>query len=309
MSEFSAGVWAAALTPMDSQLNIDTDRYIRHIRYLLGKGCNGVALFGTTGEANSFSITEKLVVLAEVAKAGFDTRKIMVGTGCCATSDTVTLTQSAIKLGFRNFLVLPPFYYKGVSEQGVFNAYAHIIAALPQNGVSIIIYDIPQMSGVDISLELLIKLRNAFPGIIKGVKNSTGDWQAIQATCAAMPGFAVFAGTEQYLLPTLQAGGAGCISATANVTSQKLGEIYAQWQNASAENLQNTATQTRLMLQQFPPAPALKQILARCCGHQGWINIRPPLMGLNQNDVHKLFEILDTSGLPLNEKLSFKLAV
>ncbi|MBL4853939.1 MAG: dihydrodipicolinate synthase family protein [Robiginitomaculum sp.] len=304
MSEIPRGVWAASLTPMDEHLNIDTDIYIRHIRNLLAQGCNGIALFGTTGEANSFSVSEKIMVLASVIKAGIDPTRLMVGTGCCAVSDTILFTQKAIDLGFTNFLVLPPFYYKGVSAQGIFNSYAQLIAALPQTGVNIIIYDIPQMSGVEISLELLQRLREAFPNIVKGVKNSTGNWAAIKATCETMPEFAVFAGTEQYLLPTLQAGGAGCISATANVTSQKLGEIYARYKTQDAENLQSIATKTRLILQQYPPAPALKQIMAQTSGRKNWVNIRPPLVNLSADATQNMLRTIDASGLALNEHLS-----
>jgi len=304
MTEIPRGVWAASLTPMDEHLNIDTDIYIHHILNLLGQGCNGVALFGTTGEANSFSVSEKMLVLASVIKAGIDPTRLMVGTGCCAVSETISFTKSAIDFGFVNFLVLPPFYYKGVSAQGVFNAYAQLIAFLPQTGINIIIYDIPQVSGVEISLELLMRLRTAFPQTIKGVKNSTGNWAAIEATCEAMPGFAVFAGTEQYLLPTLQAGGAGCISATANVTSRKLGEIYEQRDKPSATELQVTATKTRLMLQQFPPASALKQIIANTSRRKIWLNIRPPLTELSTDKIQQLFDVLRTSGLALNHDIT-----
>jgi len=303
MSEVTHGVWAASLTPLDEQLKIDNNIYVEHIVYLLKNGCNGVALFGTTGEANSFSVAEKLSALVAVTNAGIDVERLMVGTGCCAVSDTVAFTRSAAKLGFTNFLVLPPFYYKGVSAQGVFNAYAQIIAGLPETGVNIIVYDIPQMSGVDIDLNLLMRLRGCFPHIIKGVKNSTGDWPAIKATCEAMPGFAVFAGTEQYLLPTLQAGGAGCISATANVTSQRLGEIYTARETLDAENLQSIATKTRLILQKFPPAPALKQIIANTSENSTWQNIRPPLTSLNGDQSRGLFAALKSSELHLNETI------
>ncbi len=301
MNNIAHGVWAASLTPLNEQLNINTNEYIQHIRNLFDQGCNGIALFGTTGEANSFSVEEKLSTLAEVAKAGFALDRLMVGTGCCAVSDTILFTQKAIDLGFTNFLVLPPFYYKGVSAQGIFNSYAQLIAALPQTGVNIIVYDIPQMSGVEISLELLQRLRDAFPNIIKGVKNSTGDWTAIKAACEAMPGFAVFAGTEQYLLPTLQAGGAGCISATANVTSKKLGEIYASSKTQDAEHLQSVATKTRLMLQQYPPAPALKQIIAQTLRRESWTNMRPPLVGLSADDAQNMLRTIEASGLALNQ--------
>ena len=185
----------------------------------------------------------------------------------------------------------------------MFEAYTQTITRLPQTGISMIVYDIPQMSGVAISLELLMRLRDTFPEIIKGVKNSSGDWDAINATCKAMPDFGVFAGTEQYLLPTLKAGGAGCISATANVTSQKLGEIYTKKNTDEVDNLQAVATQTRLMLQKFPPAPALKAILAKFTGKKIWANIRPPLASLGEKQRQQLFTDIKTSGLILNENI------
>lgn len=304
MNSFEDGVWAATATPMDSRLNIDTEKLIQHVKNLLNQGCNGVALFGTTGEANSFSISEKLKALTSIADIKLDSNTLMVGTGCCAVSDTIDFTLAAIDMGYRNFLLLPPFYYKGMSEQGIFNAYSHVLASLPKEGISVIVYDIPQMTGVEISLDLLIRLQRAFPDVVKGVKNSTGNWDAMKATCDAMPGFGVFAGTEQYLLPTLKAGGAGCISATANVTSAKLGEIYANRDAPNAEALQKTATETRLTLQKFPPAAALKQILSHFYNDNDWRNLRPPWVNLSGEQSGNLFKALRETGANLNAEIS-----
>jgi 4-hydroxy-tetrahydrodipicolinate synthase len=290
MSDITPGAWAANLTPLNDDLSIDTGAYVAHIRWLLGRGCAGVAALGTTGEANSFSLDERLQVIRTLGKSGIASDRVIVGTGCCAAPDTVALTRAVLDAGFTTVLMLPPFYYKGVSDEGLFRSYAQLIETIDDPRLRIFVYDIPQQTGHKMSLDFLSRLYTAFKGTIVGVKNSSGDWPAMEAACRELPGFKVFAGTEQFLLPTLRAGGPGCISATANVTSGKLAEIVAQWQTDRADALQDAATKTRLMLQKFPAVPALKEIMAQATGRAQWRRLRPPLTNLGAADVAKLID-------------------
>ncbi len=280
MTEIAPGVWAAALTPLNRDLSVDHGAYAEHVGFLLQNGCDGIAALGTTGEANSFSLDERRELIERLGRQGLAPERVLVGVGCCAAPDTIALTRAALAAGFHNVMMLPPFYYKNVSDDGLFAAYANIIEAVGEPKLRIVIYDIPPMTGFKLSIDLLGRLREAFAGVVVGVKNSSGDWTAMEATLQALPGFNVFAGSEQFLLPTLRAGGPGCISATANVTSRALADLYANWRSDSADALQQAATRVRGALQTYAPIPALKEIMAAARDRPAWRNLRPPLVNL-----------------------------
>lgn len=297
MTTCTGGVWAATLTPMNADLSIDLGKLNDHVAWLFDRGCDGVALLGTTGEANSLSLKERLALIDAAGKAGFGEEKIMTGVGCCAAGDTLELSRAAIEAGYPNLLMLPPFYYKGVCEEGLFRSYANIIEELNDDRARIIVYDFPQMTGLEISTTLLVRLRKAFPDTVIGIKDSSGNWDDMKEACDRLPGFSVFAGTEKYLLPVLRAGGAGCISATANVTSPALSNLMTNWQNANAESLQEAITQLRVTLQAYPAAPALKELMARSAGEQdsgdqNWRNLRPPFVNLDDEKAESLLNDL-----------------
>ena len=212
------GVMAASLTPMKDDLTIDHERLIAHCRWLLDNGCNAIAFMGTTGEANSLSVAERMIALDAVLEAGIAPELLMVGTGCCALPDTLALTRHAIAQGVGGMLMLPPFYYKGVSEEGVFAAFDAAIQRVGHDGLRIYLYHFPQMSGVPFSHALIERLLKKYPDVIAGIKDSSGDFENMRSMAAHFPGFDVFAGTERYLLDIMRAGGVGCISASANVT-------------------------------------------------------------------------------------------
>lgn len=303
MTTCTGGVWAATLTPMNTDLSIDLDRLTAHVFWLFDRGCDGVALLGTTGEANSLSLKERLAVIDAAGAAAFPADKIMTGVGCCAAGDTLELSRAAITAGYPNLLMLPPFFYKGVSEEGLFRSYATIIEKLNDDRARIIVYDFPQMTGLEISADLLVRLRDAFPDTVIGVKDSSGNWDDMKEACDRLPGFSVFAGTEKYLLPVLRVGGAGCISATANVTSPVLANLMANWRNPAADGLQDAVTELRMTLQKYPPAAALKELMATSTGEQNWRGLRPPMMKLSDEqiesllgDLHKIdFDVKDLS--------------
>lgn len=300
MTEIAPGAWAAALTPLNEDLSIDHGAYGAHVSWLLANGCAGVAALGTTGEANSFSVRERLELIDKLGKAGHASERILVGVGCCAAPDTIELTRASLAAGFNNVMMLPPFYYKGVSEEGIFRAYARVIEAVNDPRLNVIIYDIPPMTGLTISVALLRRLRDAFPDVVIGVKNSSGDFSAMEAALAELPGFKVFAGTEQFLLATLRKGGPGCISATANVTSRSLAEVYANWQGDTADALQEVATRNRLALQKYPPIPGLKEIMAAARKRPEWKRLRPPLVNLAPADAEVLLATVSELGLQLD---------
>ena len=296
MTECNGGVWAATLTPMNKDLSVDLDQLINHVSGLFDRGCDGVALLGTTGEANSLSLEERLALIDAAGKAGFGAEKIMTGVGCCSEGDTLILARAAIDAGYPNLLMLPPFYYKGVSEEGIFQSYANIIEKLNDDRARIIIYDFPQMTGLEISADLLVRLRRAFPDSVIGIKDSSGNWDDMKEACDRLPGFAVYAGTEKYLLPVLRAGGAGCVSATANVTSPGMANLLANWENDTADRLQDDVTNLRMTLQAYPAAPGLKALMASATDTPEWRTVRPPFVNLSDDQEKQLLNDLKQIG-------------
>jgi 4-hydroxy-tetrahydrodipicolinate synthase len=267
------------------------------VRRLLGGGCAGVAALGTTGEANSFSLPERLALIEKLGAASLPRDRLMIGVGCCAAPDTIALTRAALAAGYTNVLMLPPFYYKVVTDEGIFRAYASAIEAVNDPRLRVIIYDFPQMTGLRMSTEFLARLATAFKGVVVGVKNSSGDWPAMEAALKELPGFQVFAGSEQFLLATLRAGGPGCVSATANVTYAALAQLVANWKNTDADARQDQITRTRLTLQGFPAIPALKEIMAHVTGRPEWRRLRAPLINLSQEDAAKLIHQAEEAGI------------
>ena len=293
------GVFVAALTPMQRDLSPDTARFARHCRWLLDQGADGLAVLGTTGEANSFSVAERLSLLDALGEAGIPGETLLPGTGTCAIPDTVALTRKALEVGVAGVVMLPPFYYKNVSDDGLYAAYSEVIQRVGDGRLRIYFYHFPQMSNVPISHELIERLLKAYPDTIAGIKDSSGNLDNMLAMCARFPGFGVFAGSEQFLLPVLRAGGAGCISATANVTIAACGEVYRNWQSPEADRMQVDLTAQRLAIQAKPLIPALKRIMARATGDESWLNVRPPVAPLSAAEAQSLFEALDGTGFRL----------
>jgi 4-hydroxy-tetrahydrodipicolinate synthase len=304
MSDPLSGVWSAAVTPLNNDLTVNLAAMVAHHKWLLANGCNGVAVLGTTGEANSFSVRERLDVIAAAAASGIAKEQLLIGTGCCAPTDTIELTRAALDAGFNQVLMLPPFYYKGVSDDGLFAAFDHVIQQLADDRLAIVIYDFPLMTGLDMSVDLLVRLNKAYPNTVVGVKDSSGNWPAMQAVIEAIPGFRTFAGTEQYFLADLQAGGAGCITATGNATSNLCQAVYGAHQagdTAGAEAAQEIATATRLMLQTHGTVPAMKELMAQNSGNPAWRNMRPPIMPLSAEGVAALDKACQDMGFRLAE--------
>jgi len=291
------GVFAAALTPLGDDLVPDHAALIGHYRWLLRQGCDGIVCLGTTGEANSFSLDERLALLDALAGTELPSR-LIVGTGCCAIPDSVRLTRMAIEIGAAGVLVLPPFYFKGVSDDGLFAAFGEVIERVADPRLRLYLYHFPKMTGLELGLDLIGRLIAAYPESVVGLKNSSGDWSNIRAMIEAFPGFDVFAGSEEFLLPTLRAGGPGCMSATVNLLAPQTAALYAGWQGPQADATQAQLTLLRRALSRLPAIPAMKAILARERG-ASWAKVRPPLSPLQAAQVDELLGALRALGLEL----------
>ncbi|MEM7374665.1 MAG: dihydrodipicolinate synthase family protein [Bacteroidota bacterium] len=287
------GVFTATLTPLHADLSVNMDALIRHCSWLLNNGSDGLAILGTTGEANSFSLTERLQMMEGIAQSDLPLHRIMVGTGCCALPDTIALTTRAVRLGYGGVLLLPPFYYKSLTDPGMLAYFDQVIGAVNDDRLRIYLYHIPQMTGVSFSVALVKKLVQRYPGIVVGMKDSSGDFENMKQMCE-VPGFQLFAGTEKFLLDVLKIGGVGCISATANATSPLAGKVFASWKaGQAAERLQEDLIAARQAFEGFVFVSALKSYFAHAKENQNWLHVRPPNSVLTSDQLTDLLRRID----------------
>jgi 4-hydroxy-tetrahydrodipicolinate synthase len=271
------GILAPVLTPFDSQLNPDPGRFVSFCRKLLDDGCTGLVPFGTTSEANSLSVEERERLLDALLEGGVPAEKLIPGTGCAALPDTVRLSKKAAQAGCAGVLVLPPFYYKNPSEEGLYRSFAQAIDKTGEGRLRVYLYHIPQVSQVGISLPLIERLLKAYPGVVTGIKDSSLELQNTRALLRAFPGFEVFVGTEKFLLATLREGGAGCITATANVNAPAISLAFRE----RSEERQREIDVVREAFEKLPLIAALKEAIARRTGDARWRAVRPPLVELS----------------------------
>jgi len=275
------GVLSPVVTPFGADLAPDAQRFARHCRWLLSQNV-GLAVFGTNSEANSLSVEEKIELLDGLVAAGLDPARMMPGTGCCALPDSIRLTAHAMKLGCGGVLMLPPFYYKGVSDDGLFRSFAEVIERVGEARLRVYLYHIPPVAQVPITLGLVERLLKVYPTQIAGMKDSGGEWSNTKAflDAFAKSGFDVFAGSETFLLQNMRNGGAGCISATANVHPGPIARLFETWRAGDADAQQARLDVIRGVFQKFPMIPALKSAIAQHGGDAGWGTVRPPLVAL-----------------------------
>ncbi|MDP6884845.1 MAG: dihydrodipicolinate synthase family protein [Rhodospirillales bacterium] len=292
-----SGVFAAALTRQTADGSPDLDGMARHCRWLLANGCDGLAILGTTGEANSFSVDERMAIMESLVEAGIPASVMMPGTGCCAIPDTVKLTKCAVNLGAAGVLALPPFYYKGVSDDGLIAAFCDVIEQVGDDRLRLYLYHFPQMAGVPIPYGVIEGLLKHYPKTVAGMKDSSGDLDNMAGAAKAFPGFEVFSGADDLFHPLLKAGGVGCITACCNIASALLGKLYAIWREPAAQALHEQATNVRKVCASYPLVPVLKETMARHTGDNGWRAMRPPLMALTDADARELGEKLAATGL------------
>jgi 4-hydroxy-tetrahydrodipicolinate synthase len=282
MSFAVSGVNCAAATPYNIDLTPDFALFGEHCQRLIADGCHGIALLGTTGEANSLSSAERRALLEAALKAGIAPHQLIPGTGLNAAAETAELTRHALANGVTTVVMLPPSYYKGVTDEGVFAAYARTIEAVGDNRLRIVLYHIPQVSGVPLSQPLVSRLIAAFPETVVGIKDSSGDFANMQAIAAAHPNFAVLAGADPLLLPLLKAGGAGCITATANLIANSLRAVYDHVEDESVvEPAQARIVAWRNLSNSYVQIPTIKAMIGLKTGNRGWNRVRPPLMPLD----------------------------
>lgn len=287
-------VLSPVLTPVHSDGEIALELFTKQCGWLQ-KSNVGLAVFGTNSEGNSFSASQKINALEYLVSHGLAANQMMPGTGACAVADAVTMTKATLELGCSGALMLPPFYYKDPAEDGLFAYYAQIIEKIGSDQLKIYVYNIPPVVKFGIPVTLLERLVAAYPNTVVGMKDSSGDWEYTKACLEALSpkGFRVYAGSESFLLRTLRNGGAGCISATANVNPAAIAHLAAHWQDANADELQTSLDVVRATFAKYPMIPAMKAACARYSGNHQWSRLCPPLLTLPQEIQEKLFTDLD----------------
>jgi 4-hydroxy-tetrahydrodipicolinate synthase len=267
------GVIAAIATAVDETGEPDCARSTELARFLLANGCDGLNVLGTTGEATSFSLEQRKRVMTAYRDAGLPLDRLMVGTGAAAVADAVTLTRHAADLGFAGALLLPPFYYKGVPDEGLVDYIATIVEATPARPIPIYLYHFPAQSGLPWRVELIRRLLEAFGGRIVGLKDSSGDMAYARAAAGIAAGFQVFPSTEAALIEARSGVFAGCISATANVNADLCARA---WRHGDTEAYE-AAVAIRKLFDGKQLVPGVKGLLAHIHSDSSWARVKPPL--------------------------------
>jgi 4-hydroxy-tetrahydrodipicolinate synthase len=308
-----SGVLAPVVTPFTADLAPDSQRFIVHCKWLLSQNC-GLAVFGTNSEANSLSLEERAMLLDELVAAGVDPARMMPGTGCCSIIETVELTKQAVSNGCAGVLMLPPFYYKDVSEEGLYRYFSEVVQRVGDARLKIYLYHIPPVAVVGITPKLVERLLAAYPNAIAGMKDSSGDWNNTKTFLEAFAGqsaraartFDVFVGSESFLLANMRNGGVGTISATANVNPAAIYELYKKW-NTTDDTDDADQQQSRLNVvrevfsnRKFPSMiAALKQAIAICADDPAWRTVRPPLVEFTPEQAKTLGADLEAIGFTM----------
>src|SRR5947207_12817181 len=328
MSQRIRGVLAPVVTPFKADLSPDCERFTRHCQWLLSQNC-GLAVFGTNSEANSMAAEERSTLLDALVAAGIDPSRMMPGTGCCSVAEHIELTTHAVRRGCVGALMLPPFYYKDVSEEGLYRYFSEVVQGVGDTRLKIYLYHIPPVAIVGITPKLVERLLKAYPTAIAGMKDSSGDWNntktfldafAVRAG-RAVSGFDVFVGSESFLLANMRNGGVGTISATANVNPAAIHELYQECSGVCAKRRGNTkalgtsasttdldALQARLNVvrdvfssRKFSSMiAALKQAIAIYACDPEWARVRPPLVELTTEQAKLLAAELKAVGFAMN---------
>jgi 4-hydroxy-tetrahydrodipicolinate synthase len=297
-----SGVLVPVLTPFTGSGEPDAARFTTFCRWLLDQGAGGLAIFGTTSEANSMSPAERMGLLDHLVEAGIPAEKLMPGTGACAMTDAAALVRHAVGHGCGGVLMLPPFYYKPVSDDGIFAFISSVIDKVGSPALKVYLYHIPPVAVVGYSLDLVGRFIKAYPLTVVGLKDSSGDWNNTAALLDRYPGFAIFPGSEVFLLAALRNGGAGCITASGNVNVPGIAKLYANWQSPQADALQAEVTTVRTTLQRYPMVPALKRVVAHFHDDPAWAAVRPPMLPLDEAQSAALIADLAKIGFTLGER-------
>lgn len=283
------GVIAPILTPFNDDLSVANGLYVAHAQWLLEQGCAGIAPFGTTGEALSVGIDERIAAIRALIDGGIDPARMIPGTGLSNVADTARLSRACIDMGCAAVMTLPPFYYKDISEDGLYGYFEQLILAIGSDA-RIYLYHIPPIAIIGIPPSLVARLHADFPEQIVGIKDSSGDWDNTRALFD-IEGMIVYPGSELPLLDALELGGPGCITATANVNAGDIARVinlFDQGDIAAAQVLHESVKRFRLALQEYAPIPAQKRLLAIGTGDARWANVRPPLTAMSEGEGREL---------------------
>lgn len=298
MSKAKRGIYAAAISPLHPDGSLDATKLVAYCLHLIGKGgCDGVAPTGTTGEGTSHAMQDRLALPQAFREAGFAADRVIFGTGAPATGDCVALTRAAYAAGYKNVLVLPPYYYKNVSDDGIFAYYAKLIEAIGQDDLRVYLYDFPQMSQTPLSPDLVLRLRSAFGAIIAGLKDSSGDFKQSRAIVEATGGIAedfdVYPSSESMLWDGLAIGTAGIISGSTNAFGANVQAALQATEGSDRDAAMDLVKTARAMASKYPLMAAMKQIEAWRSGDNAWTRMAPPLVGLSEEQTAALRADLD----------------
>ena len=295
MTKAIRGIYAAAVSPFREDGSLDIDKHIAYCKHLITDGgCDGVAPTGTTGEGNSVTMRDRLALPAAFADAGFDPNRAIFGTGSCATGDAVTLTAETVSAGFHNVLVLPPFYYKNPSDEGLYAYFSQLVEKVADDRLRVYLYHFPQMSMSPIPVDVVVRLKQAFGPIIAGLKDSSGDMSHSLAFAKATGGveadFDVYPSSEAFLFEGLDGGCAGIISGSTNAFANY---IHKAWTEGPDSHAFKMAEAARAVASKYPLMAAMKQIEAWRTGDNSWTRMAPPLVPLSTEQQASLKADLD----------------
>lgn len=294
------GVHCAAATPVTENGEPDLKVFAAHCRALLEEGCHGVAMLGTTGEANSFGLEQRRALLEAAIDGGVPAETLLPGTSTPSVADTIALTSHAVRAGAKGCVLLPPYYYKNVSDEGLFRFYSRVIEGVGDDRLRVVLYHIPQVTQIPISHELIDRLMTSFPGIVTGIKDSSGDLDNMKAMCERFPKLGVLAGADPIMLPLLRMGGAGCITATSNLRSDALRIVWDGWNDparaADVDAAQARINDWRNLTNRYVQLPTLKTMLARSRDDLRWLNLMPPLIPLTEAERQDVWAEMERLG-------------
>lgn len=285
------GVFSAALTPINEDCSINLNSYLLHCQWLLKQNLTGLGIFGTTGESNSFNVDEKIQALEFLIANNISPNKLVPGTGQCSISDTVRFTKKCSAHKVRAVLILPAFFYKGVSDEGVIEYYKRVIEEVGDNDLHYILYHIPQTSGVPITFDVIEKLIKLYPNNVVGMKDSGGNIDNMLKITKFFNEFSLFSGSDSLALKVTKHGGAGAITATSNISGRLLSFIINNYKNESSidnfQDLQVLQEKIRQTLFTHEPVSALKAFMAVKYNNKEWNRVIPPLHKIDHPENHK----------------------
>jgi len=291
------GLWCATLSPLDNRGAFDAARLATHAQRLFAAGVDGIAPFGTTGEGQSFSVAERRAGLDALIAAGIAPRRMLAATGCAALPDAIELTRHALAAGCAGALVLPPFFFKDVTDEGIYAAYAALIDGVGDNRLRLYLYHIPQVSGVGLSVAMVSRLAAAYPVVVAGVKDSSGSFDNSRELVAALPQLSIFVGHEPHLPALRKLGGAGTICGIANLYPRLMRRLYDSSLDSSPGGELPLIESVIAALMRFPIFGALKSLQAELSGDASWRALRAPLLPLSTADARALNQAVATAGI------------